>query len=58
MVDKSYNVSTGLKTIYNVYSGLGSSGCFYINNIEASGLYFEKEKTYKFIHKLFRKNLL
>ena len=49
MVDKSYNVSTGLKTIYNVYSGLGSSGCFYINNIEASGLYFEKEKTYQFI---------
>jgi len=49
MADKSYNISTGLKTIYNIYSGIGSSGCFYINNIEASGLYFEKEKSYQFV---------
>lgn len=49
MADKSYNISTGLKTIYNVYSGLGSPHCFYINNIEASGLYLEKGKTYEFI---------
>ena len=49
MVDQSYNVRTGLKTISNVYSGLGTSQCFYINNIEASGLYFEKGKNYQFI---------
>jgi hypothetical protein len=49
MVDQSYNVRTGLKTIYNIYNGLGQSQCFYINNIEASGLYFEKEKKYQFI---------
>jgi hypothetical protein len=49
MADKSYNVSTGFKTIYNIYSNEGSSACYYINNIEASGLYFEKGKSYQFI---------
>ena len=49
MADKSYNVSTGFKSIYNVYSNEGSSACYYINNIEASGLYFEKGKSYQFI---------
>jgi hypothetical protein len=49
MADKSYNVSTGIKNTYNVYSGIGSPQCYYINNTEASGLYFEKGKTYQFI---------
>lgn len=49
MVDKIYDIKTGLKTYKNIYYNLGSSGCFYINNIEASGLYLEKEKTYQFI---------
>jgi hypothetical protein len=49
MADKSYNVSTGIKNTYNVYSGIGSPQCYYINNIEASGLYFEKGKTYQFV---------
>jgi len=49
MADQSYNVSTGLKTIYNIYSGFGQPQCFYINNVEASGLYFEKGKSYQFV---------
>ena len=42
-------LSLVLLIIYNVYSNEGSSACYYINNIEASGLYFEKGKSYQFI---------
>ena len=49
MADKSYNISTGIKNTYNIYSGIGSPECYYLNNVEASGLFFEKGKTYQFI---------